>query len=354
MSGAQDLYGGLDRFSRSIRDLRTSRLINEATSAAEAIKGVEAGTAAQKRKQNTQLKGLGEALALRLSSVGSSASQIKQAFDAIAPDVFGSQEQLRLATQQFGGEGFVALEQESFEQSRDRGRSEKLFDVGLKTQAAQSLAKQRAAAKLRERFAIPGEVFVPGVTAKMDVPRDILVKNTPDASKALTMRDEVGSILDDLIEQVEKTGSTASLFNLEGKAKLEALTRAAQLTVKGKGMFDLGVLNGSDAEFLRAIIPSLGGAGALFISDSAAIAKLKEARTMVARNTAKRLKTLGFDLPGVDSVAHQMAKENKKRSTIASEPESVSRYIKRPLRYGARPTQKSSGASQVWPNPGGA
>lgn len=102
-----ELLQALNMFNNSIKEAGTTYAVSEATKAMNDI-NTQVIDEGQKRQQ---LQNLSNQLALRLVGTGADSTKIAQAFEAVAPQKFGSIEQLGIEAQLQNNQGLMDMEQ---------------------------------------------------------------------------------------------------------------------------------------------------------------------------------------------------------------------------------------------------
>jgi len=140
----QDLLAALQMFKQGVQEAATASAINDAHAQVQQIRtGIQ-----DEAQQRQAFQNLSNDVALRLTGVGANGQQIQSAFQAIAPQNFGSAEQLQLEGQ-LSGNKFYQQQASDIIGQRNQARKDEMalghqYDLEkLALQAAMS-AKQSA------------------------------------------------------------------------------------------------------------------------------------------------------------------------------------------------------------------
>jgi len=129
----QELLQAFGMFKQSVQEAATTSAVNDATQAMHQIKTGITNEAEQRKA----LQGLSDNLAMRLVGVGAPASTVQTAFNAIAPQQFGSVEQMQLEGALSGNKSYQQAAGKILGQRASTMQQEKLFEAGLKAQLQQ-------------------------------------------------------------------------------------------------------------------------------------------------------------------------------------------------------------------------
>jgi len=203
-----DLLKAFQMFQGSVQQAAVSNAVEGASQHMNQI-NAQISDEAQKRQA---LQNLGNNLALRLTGVGANAAQVEQAFRAVAPQNFGSAEQLQLEGQLSGNQQYQQVAGDIIKQREQKQKSL------IMMQHANDLEKLRVA----NQFEVARDMIKSGTKAKDLRPEDVAFStNVQMANKFI---DELGSA-------VERSGTWESrLGNTEDAAALDAIPYQLAIT----------------------------------------------------------------------------------------------------------------------------
>lgn len=241
-----ELFQALQMFTQGAQQAATSAAVNDATTAMHDIKN----NITDQAQQRQQLDSLSRQLALRLSGTGASGSTINSAFSAIAPQSFGSAEQMQLEGQLSGNKQLIdtsasiigdrrkaALNQLDYEAKIASSAAEKKF--GYDSQLEMIKAGGKGVGE------IPGFRLMPGVK-----PTD---KDVEELKGTAANYDIIKKALEKLDSKVADVGTEAISFG--GNDKAEMLQTRDYINLQLKELEKLGALAGPDIEILTKVVP---------------------------------------------------------------------------------------------------
>lgn len=243
-----DLFKALQMFKEGVQGAATLSAVNDATSAMGQIQTATLDDA-QKRQQLQQLS---NQTALRLTGLGASGTQIQSAFNAIAPQNFGSAEQLQLegalsGNQQYTqqAENIIGARDKKATDAETRAFQRKLFLQDREAALALGIENAKQGGKF---MAIPGFELAPGVKP---TEKDVEALKTGSESYL-----NINSALSKLDSMVSKYGTEAVTVPMFGGADKKQMTQLkTSMVLQLKEMEKLGALAGPDVEVLENMMP---------------------------------------------------------------------------------------------------
>ena len=249
MAGNQELFEALQMFQQGVQQAATSNAVLDATANMQQINS-QITDEAQKRQALDQLS---RYTALRLTGAGANGSQIQAAFNSIAPQQFGSAEQMQLEGMASGNQFLTdtsskiigerrkaAIDQLKLQNQLEMKRDQAKFDNELTLQGMKNAAKIRGAK-------VPGMIL-----------EDPSVELSPVEIKELRngVRD-FSSVMDTMakIDELTADVGTESFSAFSNKSgKLKSLQTKLLLQLKSPNMENLGVLQKIDLDTIEGMI----------------------------------------------------------------------------------------------------
>lgn len=231
-----DLLKAFQMFQGSVQQAAVSNAVEGASQHMNQINS-QIVDEAQKRQA---LQNLGNNLALKLTGVGANAAQVEQAFRAVAPQNFGSAEQLQLEGQLSGNKQYQQVAGDIMKQREQKQKSL------IMMQHANDLEKLRVA----NQFEVARDMIKSGTKAKDLRPEDVAFgTNVQMANKFI---DELGSSVERSGTWESRLGNTADAAALDAipyqlaitYAKLvdpASVAREGEVAAAQKYLIDLGV-----------------------------------------------------------------------------------------------------------------
>jgi hypothetical protein len=247
MSNAE-LFKALQMFNDGVQQAATTSAVNDATKAMQQIQTGITDEAEQRRA----LDQLSRETALRLTGTGANGAQINSAFQAIAPQNFGSAEQMQLEGMARGSAHLTntagSIIKQRTNEKNDLLAYENALQMRLQDRRAMHellMTKGKAAGK---QLVAPGFEFTPGYT-----PTE---KDVEDLKMTSAAYSTVTSDLKRLDSMVEKYGTEfATVPGFGGQDKAEMLQTKEAMLLQLKEMEKLGALAGPDVDVLAKVMP---------------------------------------------------------------------------------------------------
>lgn len=230
-----DLLKAFQMFQGSVQQAAISNAVEGASQHMNQI-NAQISDEAQKRQA---LQNLGNNLALRLTGVGANAAQVEQAFRAVAPQNFGSAEQLQLEGQLSGNKQYQQVAGDIMKQREQKQKSL------LMMQHANDLEKLRVA----NQFEMAREMIKAGAKPQDLKPEDVAFKTNVEMAN---------QFIDQLTAAVERSGTWESRFgNTEDAAILESVPYQLAITYS-KLVDPNSVARESEVESARKFLVGIG------------------------------------------------------------------------------------------------
>lgn len=244
----QDLFQALQMFQNGVKEAAVTTAVNDATKQMDAIKMSQIDEAAQRRA----LQDLSNQTALRLTGAGANGTQIQSAFNAIAPQNFGSAEQMQLEGALSGNQQLQQVSSEIIggRESKAERAEQRAFNRQLALQDRQ-FQQQALLAGLKgegKRASVPGFEIAPGVNL---TDKDLEALKT--GSESYMNIDQALTSLDKMVGKSGTEALTVPIFGGQDKKQMQQLKTSMVLQLKE--MEKLGALAGPDVEVLENIMP---------------------------------------------------------------------------------------------------
>lgn len=251
----QELLQAFGMFKQSVQEASTANAISDATEAMQQIKS-NVTDEAQKRQA---LQGLSDQVALRLTGIGAPASAVQQAFQSIAPQQFGSVEQMQLEGALSGNQQYQKTASGILGQREQAIKSRAEFE--------NKLAMERDNAKFQK------DLIVAQMQASKMKPEDIALSTAKmygmqktDPNLAFSNKEEMVKFR----EGTYKAGQAATLIkSIEdmvaehgteswsmGSASKVMNEKFGNLILQLKELKNLGVLQKIDVDTLEKVVPN--------------------------------------------------------------------------------------------------
>lgn len=248
----QELMQAFGMFKQSVQETATTNAVNDASQAMQQIKT----NVTDQAQQRQQLQGLSDQVALRLTGIGAPASTIEQAFKSIAPQQFGSAEQMQLEGNLSGNK---------FYQQQAKGM------MGDRTKAAQGMEMFKHKLDLeRDAQKFQKDLIVAQVTAggkkKENLQPKMYGMNAVDADLSFANKEEMvkfregtakmGSaamIIKAMEDMVEEHGTQS--WAVGSSSKMMA-GQYKNLLLQLKEVKQLGVLQKIDVDTMEQTVPN--------------------------------------------------------------------------------------------------
>lgn len=324
----EDLFQAFQMFQKGVQEAAVSGAVNEATAAMQQIKQSNM----DQMQQRQALQGLSNEVALRLAGVGAPASTIQSAFQAIAPQNFGSAEQMQLEGALSGDQQLQQAASGIIGERRQAARSQAAFEnqLAMQREEASDFRRMKLDA-LKSSMKRGPEPKVFGLE-RVDSEVELTPKEVADLRGSMANLANIGKGVKALDDLVSQHGTVQ--FDIPGGArassKMETAFGSLLMAVKDQGLYNLGVLQKIDVEALEKIIPNPSS----FITEGTYRSKMDQFKRELANRikinaaqrgfkvTPKLISSLDLqkqfgELPG--STLKQMDPETKARYETAKE-----------------------------------
>lgn len=319
MADQSDLMNAFQMFQSGVQQAATASAVNDATAEMDRIKqgALDAG------QQRQALRGLSDQMALKLTALGTPASTIQQAFQAIAPQTFGSVEQMQLEGQLSGSKQLndVASNILGDREQAKRGEMQFANKLAMERDAAQ-FAREKELALLKAGAKPEGKVF--GFD-KVDPEVQLTPKEVAGLRAGVGTLKDVAGTVKELDSLVEEHGTDWINVPFGNKIKDRMETNYSGLILKLKELEKLGVLQKLDVDALEAVVPNPGS----MINTATYTAKMGEFKKDLARRLQTSAATGGFKVS--DKLASSIGLEKEfgilpKRVAAKLGPEMQKKY----------------------------
>ena len=265
-----DLLKAFQMFQGSVQQAAVANAVEGATQQMNQI-NAQINNEAQKRQQ---LQNLGNNLALKLTGVGANAAQVEQAFKAVAPQQFGSAEQLQLEGQLSGNQQYQQVAGDIMKQREQK--QQKLMWM----QHAQELEKLKKA----HEYELMRDMVKNGAKVKDVKSEDVAFDVNIDVAN---------NMINQLEETIKDQGTYANQFTQpEAAATFESIPYKLAITY-AKIVDPNSVARESEVDAAKKYLIPLG----LMTTDAKALAALKQMRATIADYAKARTRASGRPVP---------------------------------------------------------
>jgi len=289
----QDLYQALQMFQQGVQQAAVSTAVNDATRQMQELNqaNIDEG---QKRQALQQLS---NQTALRLTGAGANGTQIQSAFNAIAPQNFGSAEQMQLEGQLSGNKqlmdvssGIIGERESKVTRAEDRAFNRQVSLQDRQFQQQAMLEALRSGAKVATS-PVPGYEIAPGV------------KLTDKDIEALKAGREsflnIDSAMKKLDTMVGKYGTEALAVPIFGGVEKKQMNQLkTSMVLQLKEMEKLGALAGPDVEVLESMMPDPTAYGTGQYLGASKVFKEELQNRLKNRALARGARVVGLDEGG--------------------------------------------------------
>lgn len=289
----QELMQAFGMFKQSVQEAATTNAVNDATAQMQQIKtGIT-----DQAQQRVALQGLSDQLALRLTGVGAPASTIQTAFQAIAPQQFGSVEQMDIEGQLSGDKQLQKVAGKMKASAQQAKMAQLAYEAGLKAQLQQQ--------------ELMGKMQIEGVKAGLQR-KDLKSEEIKTVSEAT-----------DTLEQLEKLQTDYNAFDTmfprTGFGRKDIGPDAATFEASNKQFFNSykkfvtgTAASDKELEDLLQSVPNVKDSPWAY---QAKLSKMKSNVEMLRNRKVVEYKAAGRDVSGFE----QMYEEERRAKALAQE-----------------------------------